>query len=343
MADPLRTRMLAIAFGPPTMAAACAGLARIREAADCVELRLDYFEEPFDLAVLLRERGDLSAVVTLRPPEQGGRSPLAAHERVKVLLRAAELGAEYVDLEYDAVTPAVLAAVRAVGARVVVSRHDFGRMPDDLADGWWTELAALGGDVVKVVGTALDARDCLRVFRALARADRPTIAIAMGERGLASRVLALRSEQCLLTYAALETGGGTAPGQLTASEMRTVYRVDRLCPSTRAYGLLGPHLDAERLAEYNGWFADDGFDGVAVPFLAEGDAAAIVAAYRELPISGWHVHGPSLQTDVREALDALAPRAAQQGKVNAIVRRADGALVGDWVESPREQYDLWLA
>jgi hypothetical protein len=30
-----------------------------------------------------------------------------------------------------------------------------------------------------------------------------------------------------------------------------------------------------------------------------------------------------------------------RGKVNAIVRRADGALVGEWVESPREQYELW--
>jgi hypothetical protein len=39
----------------------------------------------------------------------------------------------------------------------------------------------------------------------------------------------------------------------------------------------------------------------------------------------------------------VAPKAAQQGKVNAIVRAADGALVGHWVESPREQYALWTA
>ena len=39
------------------MAQACAALPRIRQLADCVELRLDYFEEPFDLDVLLGERG----------------------------------------------------------------------------------------------------------------------------------------------------------------------------------------------------------------------------------------------------------------------------------------------
>ena len=278
MPDPSRRRMLAIAFGPPTMAVACAGLARIREQADCVELRLDYFEEPFDLPVLLRERGDLSSVVTLRPPDQGGRSPLTADERFDVLLRAAQLGADYVDLEWDTVTPPRIAALREAGARVIVSRHDFTGMPPDLADGWWSELAELGGDVVKVVGTARDARDCVPVFRALEGADRPTIAIAMGECGLASRVLALRSEQCLLTYAALEAGGGTAPGQITAGEMRSVYRVERLRPTTRVYALLGPHVEADRLTEYNAWFAEDGYDRVAVPFIASEQAAAIVSA-----------------------------------------------------------------
>src|SRR5437763_6546479 len=124
MPSPLNARMLAVAFGPPTMAAACAGLPRIREQADCVELRLDLFEEPFDLPLLLHERGSLPVVVTLRPPDQGGKSPLAPAERLKVLVRAAELGAEYIDVENDVASPSAVAALRAAGARVIVSRHD---------------------------------------------------------------------------------------------------------------------------------------------------------------------------------------------------------------------------
>src|SRR5438067_10888099 len=84
-------RMIAVAFGPATMAEAIDGLPRIAEEADCVELRLDLFAEAFDLAVLLREREDLPTVVTLRPLDEGGESPLLAHERLEVLLRAAEL------------------------------------------------------------------------------------------------------------------------------------------------------------------------------------------------------------------------------------------------------------
>jgi 3-dehydroquinate dehydratase/shikimate dehydrogenase len=337
----MRNRMLAVAFGPPTMAAACAGLPRIRAAADCVELRLDLFDEPFDLATLLRERGELTVVATLRPPEQGGRSKLDAAARLEVLLRAAELGAEYVDLEWDAATPAALAALTARGARVIVSRHDFSDMPRGLADEWWPRLAALGADVVKVVGTARDVRDGLLVLRAFERAELPTIAIGMGAAGLPTRVLALRSERCLLTYAALDDGVGTAPGQISVGDMRQVYGVQRLGSSTRVYGLLGAHAERDRLADYNAWFAADAVDAVAVPFPAEANAAEIIASFKTLPVRGWHIHGESLQRDALRALDNLRPAAGRQAKVNAVVMRPDGSLFGAWVESPREQYELW--
>jgi len=341
VADP--THLLAVAFGPPTMAEALAGLARIRAEADCIELRLDLFEESFDLPVLLRERGDLPVVATLRPPEQGGRSLLQPDQRLEVLLHAAALGAEYVDLESDAASPRAIAALHAEGARVIVSRHDFAAMPADLVDGWWPDLAGRGGDVVKVVGTARDVRDCLPIFRVLSRqrANVPTIAIAMGEAGLPTRVLALRAEQCFLTYAMHGGASSTAPGQPTVREMRETYHVKRLQPSTRVFGLLGPHAEGPRLSEYNAWFARDNFDAVSVPFKAAADAQPIVSAFRELPVSGWQVHGSDLQASVLDALDLLAPSAARNNKVNGVVRRHDGSLVGHWVESPDEQYAVW--
>src|SRR5204863_5469843 len=180
---------------------------------------------------------------------------------------------------------------------------------------------------IKVVGTALDVRDCLAVFRALERADRPSIAIAMGTPGLPSRILALRSPRCLLTYAALQSGAGTAPGQISLAEMRGLYGVERLGPSTRAYGLLGAHVESDRLREYNTWFAADGVDAVVVPFVASAEACEIVRAYADLPVHGWHVHGADLQHDVIRALDDLGKLAARQNQANAVVRLADGRLV----------------
>jgi 3-dehydroquinate dehydratase type I len=335
-------RMIAVAFGPATMAEALDRLPGIAQVADCVEVRLDHFEERYDLRAVLRARGNLPAVVTLRPPEEGGRSTLAPEERLRVLIEAAEAGAEYVDLEWHVTTREALDALHTAGAHVLVSRHDFAAMPAAFADGWWRELAERGADIVKIVGTARDPRDNLPVLRALRDAARPTVSIAMGEAGLLSRVLALRAEQCFLTYAMLDAQTSTAPGQLSATDMRETYHAARLGPATRVYGLLGPHVERERLAEYNAWFERDACDAVAVPVSSpvEGDAAGVIRAFRELPTSGWHIHGAALQANVVAAVDELTPKARAQGKANAIVLRGE-ALTGDWVESPAEQFALW--
>ena len=77
-----------------------------------------------------------------------------------------------------------------------------------------------------------------------------------------------------------------------------------------------------------------------MPFRPTADAAAIVQAFRELPVSGWHVHG----SDCRRTWFGVVDRSKasqREGKVNAVVRRAGGELVGHWVESPREQYEFW--
>jgi 3-dehydroquinate dehydratase / shikimate dehydrogenase len=335
-----RRRMIGVSLGPRTMDEALEGLSRIAAEADIAELRLDFFEEPYDLPRLLGERA-CPLVVTLRPHDQAGRSTDPAPERLKALLRAAELGAEYVDVEWDAASPSAIAALKASGAQVIVSRHDFTRMPEDFADGWWRDMVARGAGVVKIVGMASDVRDCLQVFRAFRRADRPTVAIAMGEAGLPTRVLALREEQCFLTYATLGSGARVAPGQLPVRELREVYRVERLGPHTAVFGLLGPHVETARAAQYNGWFAAAGVDAVAVPFVADAHAPEIVSAFRELPVAGWHVHGTELQETVGQALDEIAPSACRKGKVNAVLARPDGALIGECVESPEEQFALW--
>ena len=50
--------------------------------------------------------------------------------------------------------------------------------------------------------------------------------------------------------------------------MRDVYAAIALTEQTAVFGLLGPHPEPERSAEYNAWFGRDGLDAVAVPFLA---------------------------------------------------------------------------
>jgi 3-dehydroquinate dehydratase/shikimate dehydrogenase len=164
----------------------------------------------------------------------------------------------------------------------------------------------------------------------------------MGEAGIATRVLALREPCCFLTYAASGQGAATAPGQVSAGDLRSIYGADRLTPDTKVFGLLGPYLDAERVAFYNTRFRERAVDAVAVPFVAGGDAPGIVDAFRALPVAGWHVLGAELQATVGQALDRLDASACSAGQVNAILAEPDGSLRGAWVDSPEEQASLWL-
>ena len=186
-------------------------------------------------------------------------------------------------------------------------------------------ISSRGADVVKVVGAAHDARDCLPVFRAFRRADRPTIAIAMGEAGLLTRVLALREDICLLTYAAPAGGSGTAPGQLTVRDLRETYAADRLRPARASTACSVRMSKAERAAEYNALVrARTASTPSPSRSSSHADAPTIVDSFRELPVAGWHVHGVELQSTVGQALDDLDGAACRQGKVNAIVADPKG-------------------
>ncbi len=163
----------------------------------------------------------------------------------------------------------------------------------------------------------------------------------MGEAGLATRVLALKYDACLLTYCALPSGAGTAPGQVTVTDMLEVYRARAIRGDTAIYGLIGPRTDRARTREHNAWLRARALDAVAVPLLVppDGDPARTIAAFRALGARGFHVDPPHQQEAAR-AVDDLDSSAIRAGKVDTVYWRA-GALVGAWAGSPVEQLALW--
>ncbi len=338
VARPLPARQIAVPLGPRTTPEAERLLADVGTRADLVELRLDLFETDYDLRALLDARR-VPVVVTLRAADEGGRSTASARERLAVLVRAAEQGAEYVDVETRWFGARDVATLRSAGAAVIVSRHAFASMPPEMEGAWWQEALECEPDVVKLVGMASTPSDALRALALLRKADRPTIAIAMGEAGMASRILCLRDSRCFLTFAAWGEAS-TAPGQVSLDDMDRVYRVRRIGPETRAFGLLGSRVERERLAAYNAWFDGAGVDAVAVPFPAGAEAAAVVGAARGGIVAGWHVHGLRLQTEALRACDRVSDAARRQAKANALVER-NGEIEGHWVASPEEQFALW--
>lgn len=241
-------------------------LVRARDAvvaADMVELRLDGVED-VDAAGALSGRR-LPAVVTCRPTWEGGRFDGPEHVRYRILHEALAAGAEFVDVEWRALSgpegPAFQALLAAYSDRVVLSSHDFSGVPSDLP-ARVRAMRATGAAVVKVAVTVERLSESL-VLREVA-AGGPAVVIAMGEAGVPSRLLAGRFG-AVWTYG----GHGVAPGQIPAEQMVHTYRFREVGPGTRIYGIVGTNaLHSFSPAMHNAAFTASGQDAVYVPLRA---------------------------------------------------------------------------
>ena len=247
--------------------------------ADLVELRLDLMPW-LDLRTALRGL-PLPAIVTVRAQREGGAFRGDEEQRLDLLREAMDLGAAAVDIEHDALDriPPKPPCLR------IGSFHDFEAMPADLED-QARAIQRAGVEVVKAVGTARTAAGALAPLRYLRRTSTPSIAIAMGAAGVASRVLALREPSCWLTYAALTSSHAVAPGQIAVDELHRVYRARALGPRTRAIGLLGTQAFDRAIREANAWLGERGLDAVAVPLPAADSLDELLPALGALDFTG---------------------------------------------------------
>ena len=221
---------LGVSVAATDTARALVEMQRLARLADVIELRLDLMAR-FDLAPLLAAR-PCPVVVTYRPVREGGRFEGDEEARLAVLRQAAALGAEVIDIEWDS-----FEALGAVApARRMISRHFFTHMPADFG-AQHAALVASGAEIVKLVGMARGQLDVAPVLDVLERTATPTVAIAMGEYGLLTRILAPRFfPGAWLTYAAAAEGQAVAPGQIAIEVLRQRYQAHRLTRSTRVVG-----------------------------------------------------------------------------------------------------------
>jgi len=164
-------------------------------------------------------------VATNRRREEGGAWPGSEDDRVDELLAALDLGAAIVDVELDAPgLPNLLRRGKSRGLWLF-SYHNMERTPPlEELEAIVERMRAAGADIGKVVTAARSFDDnitVLRLLRAFPGFD--LVAFAMGETGRLSRVLAPLAGACF-TFAAAAAGRESAPGQVTAAEMRELYR-----------------------------------------------------------------------------------------------------------------------
>ena len=189
--------------------------------ADFIEVRLDNLEN-------LQGLRDLAAHTKI-PKIATNKSPSAAEkQRQKSLLDAAKNGFNYADLDLSSQNlKQAVKETKALGAKCILSFHDFNGslLLSDLNDILKKQVLN-GADVCKIVTTPKQIEENLTLlqFVQTASAKAKVVCFGMGELGKTSRLLS-PAFGAFFTFASIERGSETAPGQMTVDEMKGAYEL----------------------------------------------------------------------------------------------------------------------
>ncbi|TET36210.1 MAG: type I 3-dehydroquinate dehydratase [Planctomycetota bacterium] len=281
-------------------------------AADIVELRLDMIGE-CDLGKAISAAGK-PVIATCRRESDGGEFTGSEEERLSLLRLAIKAGAEYVDIEVDA---ADKLCEQSCTVKRIVSFHNMKSTPPNLVD-IFNRILSAKPDVAKIVSTATRPADILTSLEILRKEPPiPTIAFAMSDIGLPSRILC-RKFGAFATYAAPDGARAAAPGQVHLSDLVGTYRYGSVGPDTSIYGLIGDPV-AHSLSPYyhNRAFAAGGMDAVYLPFRVIGEPTGFLESFQEIGLQGLSVTHPFKGAFSEEVTD-LDERSRETGNINTL-------------------------
>ncbi|HET7890440.1 MAG TPA: shikimate dehydrogenase [Candidatus Sulfotelmatobacter sp.] len=297
-----------------------------------LELRLDYLSKP-GLAIprikrFLDSHPGTFVIATCRRVASGGKFRGSIASQLDILGKAAAAGCQLVDLELQTANqckPQQLQKLRSRAA-LILSFHDF-RATRKLNE-TLEKMRAYPADFYKVVSTATTLTDNVTMIKFLAeQGDRHSlVGMCMGEQGIISRVLGVRAGS-VFTFASAIAGEETAPGQVTAQELRNVYRIAQVDVATRVYGVVGdPIAHSLSPAIMNAAFRRENVNAVYLALHAK-TLKDLLTCVREIPI-----HGISVTMPYKEAilshLDNTDAHTTKIGACNTVVRAQDGKLYG---------------
>lgn len=263
--------------------------AAISAGADLVELRVDLIDDVAAVEAFLQTHDSGRIIVTLRSADEGGAWDGEDAEKIAILERLGLLLPGYIDCELalwersanlrqkiglvcdTEVDSASGSASRSDASdilrrknQLILSVHDFNGM-SALTARSDALLAAPG--IAKIAVTPRDAGDSFQLLEWLRESStrKRIIAIGMGDTGVCTRVLA-RKFGGWLSFAALEDGKSSAPGQVTITDLRDRFRWDEINADTRVFGVIGwPVAHSKSPQLHNAAMRAAGIEGVYLP------------------------------------------------------------------------------
>ncbi len=297
-----------------------------------IEFRLDYLKQP--LAALskihrfLETHQYINAIGTCRRLENGGKFKGSLAAQLEVLTKAHAAGCQIVDLELQSALKAKPEAIARLRSRagLILSFHDFRatRNLDDTLD----KMLKIPADFYKVVSTATTLFDNVTMMKFLqTQSDQHAlVGLCMGEQGIISRVLSVRAGS-VFTFGAINADLKTAPGQVSARDLRSIYRIEQVDAATRVYGVAGDPIEHSLSPVImNTALRRENVNGVYLPLHAK-TLKDLIHCVREIPLHGLSVTMPYKQS-ILAHLDNTDAHTTKIGACNTVVRGQDGKLYG---------------
>ena len=297
-----------------------------------LEFRLDYLSKPGLALPKIKHFFEMYphavVIATCRRTASGGRFKGSIASQLDLLGKATAAGCQLVDVELQTAQkckPEQLKKLRT-GASLILSFHDF-RATKKLED-MLEKMRAFPADYYKVVSTATTLADNITMMKFLEKeSDRLSlVGLCMGEQGIISRLLGVRAGSAF-TFAAVSEGERTAPGQVTAQDLRSVYRIEQVDVATRVYGVAGDPI-AHSLSPIimNTAMRRENVNAVYLSLHAK-SLKDLLTCVREIPIHGLSITMPYKEAIV-EHLDNTDSHTTKIGACNTVVRAQDGKLYG---------------
>lgn len=296
--------MIAVSLPGPTTADIERQIKESFPFADFFEFRTDLYHGDQRDAVFNCPK---PAIVTCR---KGGTKEIALYRDLKPAFFDLD---ESIPLDFQRALPKKIGIIRSV--------HDFQKTPKKLS-ALLATLTSFPADIYKVATYSKSTLDGFRLLHFCQNHRAPLAVVGMGEMGQCTRILGA-SNGSKLIYASPNETEKTAPGQISAEVLRSLYSIG---DKRALYGLIGdPVSQSIGHLFHNGYMTKRGALYVRLRVQKE-ELGPIISLAQDLGFRGLSVTIPHKERIV-SFLDHLDPPSSKIGAVNTI-KFEEGRLIG---------------
>lgn len=273
--------------------------------ADIIELRTDFFSHQVNINKII-STCKKPIIFTVR--KSNNLKTIRPQNMLAMYSNAIDNKVDYIDIDFSLnIHEKIHQFLKKT--KLILSYHDFKKTSKTEIQSVYKKISKFNPHLIKIVTFANGINDNLILYDLLSQSKKKMIAFSMGEYGQSSRILCLKFGS-FLTYGSLSDNKQSAPGQITASDMKTIYNVKHITKKTKIFGLVGnPVNKSKGYIFHNDMFNKKKYDAVYVNFLAD-NFSKFFNSYKSL------LSGLSVTMPFKEDADKLSP--TQTGATNTI-------------------------